>query len=275
MGAGAKGYVETYLGDVWPREVDPTEHFTVAAYYRKFEAATWRFLMLRGADPAAARTTAALTHYKAELRVRDVYRIETALVEAGARPVLGHKVFDAGSGRLCTTMRQRLAGVALDGPAAEWDGDPWEDRPAPGAGAGWTRTSATVVRPEEADWTGGLSLGGYIDRFSTANSLAMSAFGMTPEYLTRARAGLSTFEFQLAIADGAPPRPGDPLDVETCIAHLGGSSMRFVHRMRNAATGAEAATLGQFGVHLDLDARRPSRIPDDLRERALATMAAA
>jgi acyl-CoA thioester hydrolase len=99
----------------------------------------------------------------------------------------------------------------------------------------------------------------------------MSAFGMTPEYLTEARVGLSTFEFQLTLHHMA--RPGDLLDVESCIAHLGNSSLRFCHRMRNAETGTEMAALSQFGVHLDLDSRRPSRIPDHLRERSQTLLA--
>ena len=67
------GYSETFRGDVAPWEVDATEHFTVAYYYEKFEAATWRFLREKGVDPTAARTIDALTHYKAELRERDIF----------------------------------------------------------------------------------------------------------------------------------------------------------------------------------------------------------
>ncbi len=37
------GYSETFRGDVSPWEVDSTEHFTVAYYYEKFEAATFRW----------------------------------------------------------------------------------------------------------------------------------------------------------------------------------------------------------------------------------------
>ena len=50
--------------------------------------------------------------------------------------------------------------------------------------------------------------------------------------------------------------------------------MRFYHRMRNAETGADIAGLSQFGVQLGLDARRPSRVADDVRERAQAFLAA-
>ena len=264
-------YTETLRGEVLPAQVDSTEHFTVSYYYEKFEAATWRFLRLADVDPALARTTSALTHYKSELRRRDIYRIETALIDSGDAPILGHKLFNADTGVLCTTMQQSLAGVTLDGPNIAWDGDPREARSVPGDDAGWVRSPVDTVRPEEGNWAGHLSLSGYIRRFGTANSFVMAAFGMTPQYLTEARAGLSTFEFQLTFHGQA--RPGDLLDVETCIAHLGNSSMRFFHRMRHAETGDEIATLSQFGVHLNLDQRRPARIPDALRERAQALLA--
>lgn len=264
-------YTETFRGEVFAWEVDSTEHFTVAYYYQKFEAASWRFLRLAGVDPALARITSALTHYKAELRQRDIYRIETVLIDSGDAPAIGHKLFNADTGTLCTTMQQSLAGVTLEGSTVEWDGEPRQMRSVPGDGAGWVRTSIDIARPEEADWAGNLSLPSYIHRFSTANSFAMSAIGMTPRYLTEARIGLSTFEFQLSFYDQA--QPGDMLDVETCVAHLGNTSMRFYHRMRNAETGADIATLSQFGVHLDLNQRRPAHIPDDIREQAQALLA--
>ncbi|MEA2728534.1 MAG: hypothetical protein QOF70_3009, partial [Acetobacteraceae bacterium] len=43
-----------------------------------------------------------------------------------------------------------------------------------------------------------------------------------------------------------------------------------IHRMVDPRTGAEVARLSQFGVNLDLDARRPARWPDDIRQRAAA-----
>jgi acyl-CoA thioesterase FadM len=43
-----------------------------------------------------------------------------------------------------------------------------------------------------------------------------------------------------------------------------------IHRMTDARSGAEVATLSQYGVNLDLDARRPARWPDDVRKRAEA-----
>ncbi len=265
------GYMQTYLGDVRPWEVDATEHFTVAYYYEKFEAATWRFLHAAGVDPTAARTTEALTHYKAELRDRDIYRVETALIESGEAPVIAHKMFNADTDTVCTTMLQTLSGVTLTGPTVAWDGDEREERSVPGDEATWVPSLRDMARMEEADWAGNLALPGYIHRFSTANSFIMAAFGMTPEYMTKTRVGLSTFEFQLRFIGQA--RPGDMIDMESCIAQLGGSSLRLCHRMRNGATGESIATLSQFGVQLNLDERRPSRIADEPRARAEALLA--
>lgn len=263
-------FLETYRGDVCPWEVDSTEHFTVAYYYEKFESATWRFLRELGADPSSVKTTQAITHYKAELNNRDIFYIKSALISKGPTSTIGHKLFKADSDLLCTTMQQTLSGITVDAPTVVWDGDTKEERPLPKADASWVPSLKNVVRTDEQDWSGFLSLPGYIHRFSTANSFVMAAFGLTPEYLTRSRIGLSTFEFQLDFHGNA--KPGDLIDVESCIAQLGSSSVRFYHRMINADTRAKIAGLSQYGVHLNLDTRRPSPIPDELRQKAQAIL---
>nr|MCH9671019.1 hypothetical protein [Gammaproteobacteria bacterium] len=91
-----------------------------------------------------------------------------------------------------------------------------------------------------------------------------------PSYMTEKRFGLSTFEFQLVFYGSA--KPGDLIDIKSCIAQLGGSSLRLYHRVNNATTGKVIAGLSQFGVQLDLDSRRPARIADDIRERATALL---
>ena len=41
-----------------------------------------------------------------------------------------------------------------------------------------------------------------------------------------------------------------------------------VHRMTDPRSGTEIAQLSQYGVILDLDARRPARWPEEIRSRA-------
>jgi acyl-CoA thioesterase FadM len=80
------------------------------------------------------------------------------------------------------------------------------------------------------------------------------------------RRGFSTFELQLTIA--AARYLGAPYLVETGITHFGTTSLRLLHRMTDPKSGAEMARLGQFGVHLDLDARRPAPWPEAIRAAA-------
>jgi acyl-CoA thioesterase FadM len=95
---------------------------------------------------------------------------------------------------------------------------------------------------------------------------ALAAIGATASYLKTERKGFSTFE--LALQVNGLPRVGRPVLLETGIAHLGNSSIRFVHRMCNPADGSEFARLGQFGVQLDLDTRRPAALPETLKAAA-------
>ena len=91
---------------------------------------------------------------------------------------------------------------------------------------------------------------------------------MDAALLQQQRRGFSTFELILLMTGVLPLAA--PYLVETGIGHLGGSSLRMIHRMTDPRTGVTVAQLSQFGVNLDLDARRPARWPDDVRRRAEA-----
>ena len=103
-------------------------------------------------------------------------------------------------------------------------------------------------------------------RFTAGCIQALTAIGATADYMHRERRGYSTFELALRVS--RLPRLGGPVQVVTGIAHLGNSSIRFLHRMLDPADGGELARLSQFGVQLDLDARRPAALPERLREAA-------
>ena len=121
------------------------------------------------------------------------------------------------------------------------------------------------------DVSGGSALTHYIHRFSAANAHATAVFGLTPAFFRDEHRGFSTFEFQLAV-DGTP-RSGDLVLVKSAPLHVGNTSMRLFHQMLDARTGTRLATLDQLGVLLDLDARRPSPLPDWMKERARAALA--
>jgi acyl-CoA thioesterase FadM len=105
-----------------------------------------------------------------------------------------------------------------------------------------------------------------VHRLTGACIQAGSAIGMDSEFMEKNRRGFSTFELGLQLSGVL--RLDDPYLVETGIAHLGNSSLRLVHLMTDPRSGREVARLGQYGVNLDLDARRPAKWPDELRARA-------
>jgi len=287
-------WLETYRGTVNRWEVDNVDHFTVAFYFARLEDAIQALLhdlRLEAADGRTWVTTNCDVRYQRELRVGDILHFRSGVVGADDEGLrLVHEVIDSDDGTVCTTIEQTLVLVdrasrklhALDTgqrqaalarrvepPAADKQPLP----PPPTSDLGFIDSTRDAIKPAEADALGDAALAAYIHRFSAANAHVLAAFGMTPEYCRRENRGLSTFEFRLRFLGSL--RVGDLLLVRSTLVHVGSSSMRIFHRLTNARTGALVATLEQSGVHLDLDARRPSPLPPPLRERALAMVARA
>jgi acyl-CoA thioesterase FadM len=200
--------------------------------------------------------------------------------------VLGHKLFNSETGEVCTTVEQRVRHVdarrrtarpllaaqrrAAEPRRIEWDVPARERRPRPSGLDGFHESSRDTVKPDEVDVFGQVALMHYIHRFSAANGHATAVFGVTPGYMRTEHRGFSTFEFQLEL--GGALRPGDPVRVRSALVHVGNSSMRLFHVMTNERTDERVATLEQLGVHLDMDARRPTPLPDAIRDRAKAIL---
>jgi acyl-CoA thioesterase FadM len=195
-------------------------------------------------------------------------------------------MFDSQTDALCTTFEQRVvyaahgdrrplplpasARTAAEAARVPWDGPARELRPRPPGVDGFRVALRDTVKPWEIDVTGQSSLSHHVHRFSAANAQFIAAFGMTPAYQRDQHRGFSTFEFQFEQSGSL--QPGDPVCVCTGLMHVGSSSVRVLHRMFNDATGQQVASLEQFGVHLDMDARRPAPLPDALREKARALL---
>ena len=267
-------YAETFRSAVPPWECDIVEHFTVAYYYEKFRQAGDRALLALDVSPASARTTGCYTRYKKELRAGDVYCIVSAPIAAdGANLTIGHRLFDIEADAVAATTEQTVTQappITLD--LAAWDGDAREDRPAIGDGNTWVPAATDIVLPREVDGAGRLSLDALVHRFTSAGGHLLTAVGWTPSHMRDNRIGYSTFEFQMTLHD--LPWVGVPLDTESTVGSIGRSSMRMVHRMVRADTGDLVAELSQFGVHLDMSARRPSAIPEAIATKAKALIEA-
>jgi acyl-CoA thioesterase FadM len=287
-------WIDTYRGTVFPWETDIVEHLTVAYYFERFADATLNLLesLGLGADYMRAERRGCVTvdcyvRYMHELRVGDILHISSAVISVDAEGLrLAHRVFNSDTGILCATVEQRTvhmelgtrAGAPLpagprraaEGREAAWDGPAREARWQPPGSDGFLDSARDTVKPWEIDVFGQSAFPFYIHRFSAGGIQAFAQFGMTPAYMREQRRGMSTFEFQLEFLGEL--HAGDPVHVKTALLHLGNSSIRVLHRMFNGRTGGLVASLDQFGVHLDVDARRPTAFPDALRERARAIL---
>jgi acyl-CoA thioesterase FadM len=279
-------WTETYRGAVPPWQCDVTEHFTIAYYFDRVEEAEANLADELGLGDLSRRGDLPRrfdARFARELRAGSSFHVESAALSAGAQGGdnglrLGHRFVDSANGEVVTwfdeqwdlsaTPLQPQQRGAIEGQLAIWNGPVAEPRPEPIATAGFIPTARGRVKPGDVDAAGHFSLGAMVHRFSNASGQLGAAIGMDADVMQQQRRGFSTFELTLRMS-GALPLDA-PYLVETGIGHLGNSSLRMIHRMTDGRTGAEVARLSQFGVNLDLDARRPARWPDDIRRRAEA-----
>ena len=288
-------WLETYRGMVYRWEVDNVDHFTVAFYFARFEDATLALLHAVGLDPdALARaglatvTTECNVRYRRELRVGDILHIRSGVIDAGDDGLgVAHEVVDSGDGTICTSVEQKIVLVEAASQkrrpltpaqrqaalARRVEAAPPEGAAAahPESDAGFIDSAADAIKPSELNTVGEAGFAAYIHRFTAANGHLIGAFGLTPEYCRREHRGFSTFDFRLRFLGAL--RGGDLVRVRSGLLHVGNSSIRILHRLTNASSGELVCTLEQSGVNLDLDARRPSPLPPEMRERALALLA--
>jgi acyl-CoA thioesterase FadM len=267
------GWTETYRGAVPPWQCDVTEHFTIAYYFDRLEEAQANLTeaLGLGALPRRGRIEA---RFVRELREGASFHIESAPLGLDNGLRLGHRFVDSANGepvtwfdehwdtapltpQQCGTIQARLA---------EWNGPAAEQRPEPVTTTGFIPTGRGRVKRDDIDAAGNFALGAIVHRFSNASGQLGTAIGMDAAFMQQQRRGFSTFELILHLSAVLPLDA--PYAVETGLAHLGNSSLRMIHRMTHARTGAEVARLSQYGVNLDLDARRPARWPEAIRSRA-------
>ncbi|HEV2334041.1 MAG TPA: thioesterase family protein [Stellaceae bacterium] len=274
-----QNWSETYRGTVPPWECDVTEHFTIAYYFDRLEEAGRNLAdglrlgdLLRGAGFPRHLDV----RFARELRAGSSFHIESAPVGIDGGLRLGHRFVDSANGEIVTWIAERWAlpegalsperQSAIAGRLGVWEGPATELRPEPATTAGFIPTARGRVKPTDLDAEGRFALAAIVHRLTDACLQAAAAVGMDAAFLENNRRGFSTFELALRISGALAL--GEPYLVQSGIAHLGNSSLRMIHRMEDPRSGVEVAHLGQYGVNLDLEARRPARWPDDIRARA-------
>jgi acyl-CoA thioesterase FadM len=247
-----------------------TEHFTIAFYFDRLDQAEANLVGRIGLAEAARRGGFKRRYdlrFAREMRAGTAFHVEAAVTGRDPALRLGYRFVDSATGEITTWIDAHWELAAPAGATlGEWNGPTAEERPVPTSTKGFVPTAAGRVRPFEIDETGRIGLGALIHKFTDSSLQIGAAVGLTAEFIETGRRGFSTFELALEISRA--PSAGEPYASQTGLLHLGGSSLRFLHVMRNAATGEELARLGQYGVQLDLDKRRPAPLNDEMRARA-------
>ncbi len=271
-------WIETCRSVVSPWECDVTEHFTIAYYFdRLAHAAVTTAENLGLLDLAGSVSRRFDVRFVRELRAGASFHILTAPIALDENSVcLGHQIVDSADDEVTAWVEETLdhstaplprnLREAIGARVLPWPGPAVERRPEPTTLDQFIPTVRDRIKPMDLDSGGRVALSGFVHRFTAGSIQALAAIGATSAYMKTERRGYSTFELDLRVTGS--PRSDDPIVVETGIVHLGNSSVRFVHRMCDPATGAEYARLGQFGVQLDLDTRRPTPLPERLRAAA-------
>ena len=271
-------WMETVRSVVSPWECDVTEHFTIAYYFDRLAGAASTMAENIGLrDNAGSALRRFHVRFARELRAGASFHILSAPIALDENSVrLGHQIVDSADGEVTAWAEETLDHAAaplsrdlsdeIGRRLSHWPGPAVEQRPEPVTTDGFVATARDRIKPMELDAGGKLTLAAFVHRFTAGSIQGLAAIGATSSYMQAERRGYSTFELALLITGS--PQSAAPVLVETGIAHLGNSSIRFVHRMSDPVSGTEYARLSQFEVQLDLDTRRPAALPERLRAAA-------
>ena len=128
-----------------------------------------------------------------------------------------------------------------------------------------------TVYPWQCDHVGHMNVMWYVGKFDEANWNLFARIGLTPAYLRESSLGMVAVEQHVSYKREL--LAGDIVEVNSALLEIGNKSIRFVHEMRNAATGEVAAICEFTGVHIDRQARRSTPFADTIRRTAAGLLA--
>ncbi|HEY6864292.1 MAG TPA: thioesterase family protein [Burkholderiales bacterium] len=136
---------------------------------------------------------------------------------------------------------------------------------------GLVETYRGTVYPWQCDHMGHMNVMWYVGKFDEATWNLFAALGMTPAMLREQ--GRAMAAVQQNISYRRELLAGDTVAVRSGILEVRDKVVRFVHEMRNAASGEIAAVCELTGVQIDAKSRKSSPFAADVlaRARELAT----
>jgi acyl-CoA thioester hydrolase len=129
-----------------------------------------------------------------------------------------------------------------------------------------TETYRGVVYPWHCDHMDHMNVMWYVGKFDEATWNFFAHLGLTPEFLRANRRGMAAVEQRIAYQ--REMRAGDTVAIRSGPIEVRDKLIRFVHEMRNAASGEVCAVSLIVGVHMDTFARKSCALPPEVMQRA-------
>ncbi len=127
-----------------------------------------------------------------------------------------------------------------------------------------------VVYPWQIDHMDHMNVQFYTARFDEATWHFFARFGLTPEYFDTTHCGMAAVEQHTRYKREL--HAGALIFITTQPLEARPKTLRFVHRMADAETGAEVADTELTGVHMDRIERVSVPFPEEVYERLRAAL---
>ena len=120
-----------------------------------------------------------------------------------------------------------------------------------------------AVLPEWIDYNGHMNVSYYVLAFDQGVDAFMELIGISPANIEQRQT--STFTLEMHVKFIHELRLGDPLRINCQLLDFDTKRVHYFLRMHHAEDGHLAAVSEQIMVHVDLETRRSSEFPDDVR----------
>jgi acyl-CoA thioester hydrolase len=124
-----------------------------------------------------------------------------------------------------------------------------------------------TIYPWQCDHMGHMNVMWYVGKFDEASWQLLSALGLTRARFRNESAAMAAVEQRIDYKREL--YAGDIVTIRSTVLEVKDKAVRFIHEMRNDATGEVAAVTVSVGVYLDTIARKARSLPSDVRERAV------
>ncbi|WP_112661835.1 thioesterase family protein [Microvirga flavescens] len=122
-----------------------------------------------------------------------------------------------------------------------------------------------MVRDEWIDFNGHMTNAAYVTAFDIASVALLCDIGIDPDY--RARQRCSTFALELHTVFHRELPAKAPYLIETRVLDFDAKRIHLFHQIKHAEEGFLAASLEVVTIHVDLEKRRSTPLPESITAR--------